>query len=482
MNEIRDRNMSVAGRETRRRFLAAGALAAPLFVPARVLGRGGATPPSDRVAVGLIGSGGRGVYECRTYAAFTNCEITAVCDVQESRRANAKAVFEKMYAERRPGYQGGIRLYNDFRELLARQDIDAVYIATADHWHVPITVAAAKAGKDCHTEKPLGLTIEHDLAALRAVKKYGRVFQYGTERRSTPESRHAIELVLNGRIGKVRKIYVVSPGSETGGSAAPVLPVPPGFDYNLWLGPAPEAPFCHGRCLTTGQRNGIFHIRDYSIGFIAGWAAHPLDQVQWWADHSGAGIPLRYEGTGKLPKDGLFNCSSQWDLRCTYANGLVLHFMDNERYKRETDAPHPDLGRGDANFVHNAAIFVGTEGWVAIAYEKVAAHPASLLTSEIRPGEVRLHRSAHSDEQPPGRQQTGAAAHHQDWIASVRSRKAPVSPIESAVNSDLVSQLADLCIRTGRAIRWDPNKHTIPGDSAARKMMSQPLRKPWTLV
>jgi hypothetical protein len=461
----------------RRRFLTstAGAVAASI-VPASALGRGGATAPSNRVAVGIIGTGGRGMYEGRSYASFDNCEVVALCDVQESRRTEAKQVFEKLYAARKPGYRGGIRTSNDFRELLSRKDIDAVYIATADHWHVPITVAAVQAGKDCHTEKPLGVNIEHDLAALKTVRKHHRIFQYGAERRSTPEARHAIELVLNGRIGKVQKIYVVSPGSETGASATPVIPVPQGFDYDLWLGPAPEAPFCHDRCLGTGQRNGIFHIRDYSIGFIAGWAAHPLDQVQWWADNSDLTIPVTYEGNGKVPTEGLFNCSYQWDLRCTYANGLVMHFSDSETYKKKADAPHPNLG-GPA--VHNAAIFVGTEGWVAIAYGQIATHPASLMTSEIGPNEIHLHKSPLV--QRDLHIQDGVAPHHQDWIESVRSRKDPVDPIESAVKSDLISQLSDLAIRTGRTIHWDPINEIVVGDKAAQKMMSQPMRKPWKL-
>jgi predicted dehydrogenase len=467
--------------QTRRGFLGAAA-AVPSIVRAGALGRAGATAPSDRIAVALIGCGGRGVGESRSYIPFDNCRIVAVCDVQESRRTGTRQAFEKLYAERIPGYSGGIRTYSDFREVLARPDVDAVYIATPDHWHVPITVAAFKAGKHCHTEKPLGLTIEHDLAALDAAHKYRRVFQYGTERRSTPESRHAVELVLNGRIGDVRQIYVVSPGSEIGASAAPVLPVPPGFDYGLWLGPAPQAPFCHDRCLETGQRNGIFHIRDYSVGFIAGWAAHPLDQVQWWADHSGLTIPLTYEGTGKLPTDGLFNNSYQWDLRCTYSNGLVMRFVDTETYKTITDAPHPDLLRPGVAYVHNAAIFIGTKGWVAIAHEKVATEPAALVTSAIGPREIHLHSSSHSEEQPPNGPQSGVAAHHQDWIESIRTGKPPVTSIESAVHSDLVSHLSDLCIRTGRLVRWDPARRTIAGNDEARKMMSRPMRKPWKLA
>ena len=436
------------------------------IVPASALGRG-ATPPSDRVSLALIGSGNRGMYESRFYTKSDTCEFVAVCDPRENRRIRAQEAFQKIYAGRkRSGVYSGIRAYNDFREVLTRKDIDAVHIATPDHWHVPITIAAAKAGKDMHTEKPLGVSIEEDLAAARMVRKYRRIFQYGAERRSTADARHAVELVLNGRIGKVEKVYVVSPGSETGGTSEPVLPVPQGWDYDMWLGPAPAAPFCHDRCLVEGARNGIFHIHDYSIGFIAGWAAHPLDQVQWWADHSDLGIPLTYEGTGTLPTEGLFNCAYRWDLRCTYKNGVVLSFMDDQTYRKYPDAPHRDLGRRGTTEVHNAAIFVGSKGWVAIAYEKVVTEPASLAGSTIGPNEIHLQQSD---------------SHQLSWIDCVRTRKDPVSPVETGMRSDCVSHLADICIRTGRKIRWDPVKQTIAGDEAARKLMSRRMRKPWGL-
>jgi hypothetical protein len=465
--------VSNSGQSTRRRFLgstleavAAGSLAAPQIVSASALGRG-ATPPSNRVALAIIGSGGRGIFEGKLYTTSDTCQIVEVCDPQERRRVGAKEALEKVYGQRSPsGAYRGVRTYNDFRDVLLQRDIDAVYIATPDRWHVPITIAAVKAGKDAHTEKPLGVSIEQDLATLKAVRKYGRIFQYGTERRSTPDARHAVELVLNGRIGKVQKIYVVSPGSETGGSPTPVLPVPKGLDYDLWLGPAPEAPFCHDRCLVEGQRNGIFHIFDYAIGFIAGWAAHPLDQVQWWADHSGLAIPIRYEGTGKLPKRGLLNCAYQWDLRCTYENGVVLHFMDLHTFQKYSEAPHPNLGRFGGPAVHNAAIFIGTEGWVAISYEKIATEPAALVGSEIGPDEIHLQKSD---------------SRKLSWIESVRTRKDPVSPVETAVQSDLISHLSDICVRTDRPIRWDPAKKTIVGDEAARKMISRPMRMPWRL-
>ena len=323
----------------------------------------------------------------------------------------------------------------------------------------PITIAAVKAGKDVHTEKPLGVSIEQDLAARKAVRDHHRVFQYGTERRSTPEARHSIELVLNGRIGEVKEIYAVCPESLTGGSPTPALPVPKGFDYDLWLGPAPDAPFCHDRCLAGKSRNGIFHTYDYAIGFLAGWGAHPLDQVQWWADHAGLTSPVIYEGVGKIACGGLFNCVTNWEVECRYENGLVMHFMDRETAQKKPEFP----GIRDRR---DAATFVGTEGWISVSYFEVQAQPASLLDSVIGPNEIHLQRSD---------------SHQLSWVESVKTRKDPVSPVESAVRSDLISHLSDICIRTGRAIRWDPLKETVVGDEAARKMMSRSMREPWVL-
>ena len=205
---------------TRRQFLnasASAALAAPAIVSASALGRGG-TAASDRVTVAIIGSGGRALFETRQYPSFDNVEIVALCDAQESRRLSAKAILEQQYAEQRPGVQRrGIRMYADFHELLAQQDIDGVYIAAPDHWHVSMLLPSLAAGKHVHCEKPLGVSVEQDLAARNAAREYKKIFQYGAELRSNNETRKGIELVVNGRIGKVRKIYVVGPPSVSGG-------------------------------------------------------------------------------------------------------------------------------------------------------------------------------------------------------------------------------------------------------------------------
>lgn len=488
--------MSRLPRSTRRGFINAsigalsGAIAAPAIVSARALGRG-ATAPSDRVTVGIIGSGGRAVFETRQYPSFDNVEIVAVCDAQQSLRASAKEVLEKQYAEQRPGGPArGIRMYADFRELLAQKDSDAVYIATPDHWHVSMLIAALKAGKHVHCEKPLGISVEQDLAALQAVQKYKKVFQYGAELRSSAETRKAIELVVNGRIGKVQKIYVVSPPSDTGGSATPEIPVPPGFDYDMWLGPAPVKPFSADRCLEGSQgRNAIFFVSDYSLGLIANWAAHPLDQMQLWADNSGRTTPpILYEGSGKFPTEGLFDTAYQWNVRCTWPDGLLLGFMDCNTYFDLPDVPHPairDWGKGAFPKMPNGAVVIGTEGWICISYTQVVANPPSLLDSVIGPNDIHLHDSALAAVPtglPKGLQQTLTAGHHQDWIRAIRTGSPTVDGIESAVRSDLISNLSDLCIRTGRPVRWDPARQTITGNDAARDGIRKPMRAPWGVV
>ena len=488
--------MKNESKSTRRRFLShsagaiGGSLVFPSIIPAAVLGRG-ATPPSDRVSVGIIGSGGRAVFETSQYPSFDNAVIVALCDAQESRRLSARDTLEKRYARQRPGNPNrGIRMYRDFRELLAQKDIDAVYIASPDHWHVSMLIPALAAGKHVHCEKPLGVSIEQDLAALKAARKYNKVFQYGAELRAFPDARKGIELVLNGRIGKVRKIYVVSPPSATGGSATPVIPAPPGFDYDLWLGPAPVKPFCADRCLQGSQgRNAIYFVSDYTLGNIANWAAHPLDQVQRWADAVGRkDPPLLYEGSGKFPTEGLFDTSYQWNVRCTWQDGLVMHFMDDVTYHATPDAPHPAFSWGkdstgaDVAKMPNGAVFVGTEGWVIVNYGKVLTHPASLMDSVIGPNDIHVRHSALASIPqglPKGFQQTLTAGHHQDWIRAIRTGTPTVDDIESAFLSDMVSQLSELAIRTGHPVRWDPKKETIVGNRAARKMIQRPMRAPW---
>jgi len=226
-------------------------------------------------------------------------------------------------------------------------------------------------------------------------------------------------------------------------------------------------------------------IYDYTLGNIANWAAHPLDQLQWWADNSGRkSPPVRYEGTGKIPEEGLFDVITEYDVRCTYEDGLVLQMVDSDTYKKFTDAPHPEMpfGRPGVTNVHNGAVFMGSEGWAIVSYEKVVFSNPAVMESVIGPNEVHLPDTALTvipKGMPRGHQQEATAAHHQNWIRAIRGEVKTVGDIEGAVRSDLVSQLCNLCIRTGQPVRWDPKKQTIVDNDAARKLIQRPMRVPW---
>ncbi|MBE3069081.1 MAG: Gfo/Idh/MocA family oxidoreductase, partial [Planctomycetes bacterium] len=393
--------------------------------------------PSNRVALGHIGVGGQGSGLLGGVLGLAEGQSLAVCDpIKERREARAAGVEKHYAAEAAKGTYKGCKAYNDFRELLARKDIDAVVVATPDHWHVPIALAAVQAGKDVYVEKPLGISVTHDKTLREAVHRYGAIFQYGTQQRCfNTHCGFACELVRNGYIGELKAIHVVAPDGETGGNPAP-QPVPPGTDYDLWLGPAPVAPYTHDRVIGTGR----YHIYDYAIGFIAGWGAHPLDIAHWGYPH----IPVEYEGTGLIPTEGLFDTVVHWDVRGRYASGVEFTLKPG----------------GDKT------TFVGTEGWVAPTRGGITAEPASLLKVKIKNEEVHLLQDNH---------------HYRNFLTAVRTRKTPASDIDSAVQSDFISHLGDICIRTRRKITWDPKAEQIVGDEAASRMLSRAMRGPWHL-
>ncbi|NQT53431.1 Gfo/Idh/MocA family oxidoreductase [bacterium] len=429
-----------------KRTAAVGAiLGSPTVIPSEALGKDGSVAANDKAAIGLIACGNRAGY-AGMYKRYPKSEVVAVSDPIRERRLRFKKTFNNCAD------------YNDFRELLARSDVDAVHIATADHWHVPIALHAARAGKDMYTEKPLGISIEQDLKAREIVDTHKRVFQYGAQQRSQTHVRLGIELVLNGHIGEVKECYVWAPHGESGGSPTPVLPVPDGFDYDLWLGPASKAPFCEDRAQGRAARNGIFHIYDYAIGFIAGWGAHPMDMLQWWADNAGmAEIPVKYEGKGTIPTKGLFNTVTRWDVRTEYANGITMRFMDDQTARAKK--PHPSVQSG-----HGTA-FVGTEGWVTVGRWGWKTSSEALRKKAKDAGKKKLKVSRGQIE---------------NFVDCVLSREEPVDNLHSAVRSDVATHLAEISIRTGKAVEWDPKLERIK-DAETRKLMHREMRKPWKI-
>ena len=435
----------------RRQFLkratkvAAGAVAFPYIVPSSALGKAGTVSPSNRVVVGCIGVGSQGRGVMQNFLHQDIAHVVAVCDVKANMREVARKRVDKTYGNT------GCAEYHDFRELLARDDIDAVMIATTDHWHVLAALAAARAGKDIYLEKPMGLSLAEDQALRAACHRYGTVFQFGTQQRSDWKFRLACELALNERVGKVHTINVLSPSSVAGGSMKPV-PVPQWLDYDFWLGPAPYVPYTEERC---SNKLWWFH-SDYALGWIAGWGVHPLDIALWGGGKDLTG-PVALEGTGTFPADGFCDTAVDGNIVLKYASGVTVNYAGGPQPEKWRQRYGPDA--------HGVA-FEGADGWVHVNRGRIVAHPKSLLDSVIAPDELRLYKSNN---------------HVRNLLDCVKSRAQTICPIDVAVRADIVCQLSDIAIRTRRKIKWDPEKEVIIGDEQASRLLTRSMRSPWRL-
>lgn len=416
---------------TRREFLkssvVAGAIfAVPTIVPASVFG---VNAPSNRITMGCIGMGGKGTGNMKGFKGMSGSEVVAVCDVDAGNREKA----------RQTAGLDASSSYNDFRDLLARDDIDAVSVATPDHWHVPMSIAAVRAGKDVFCEKPLTLTIAGGRALANEVKRFGRVFQTGSQQRSGGEFRFACELVRNGRIGKLHTIKVGIPGNNrTCPPTWKAEPVPEGFDYDLWLGPAPWEPYTEQRC-----HYQFRFILDYSGGQMTNWGAHYLDIAQWGNDADDTG-PVEIDGKGDFPQTGLFTTAKTVDIEYTYGNGVKLLLK---------------TGGGNTRFE-------GSEGWVFVTRGKIDAEPKSLLKEKIGPDEIQLYKSRD---------------HKQNFLDCIKSRKDPIASAEIGHRSSTVCHLGNIAMLLGRKLKWDPAKERFTNDWAANRMVARSMRAPWSL-
>ena len=432
----------------RRQFLQsaarAAALAFPVIIPASALGRAGRIAPSDRIVLGCIGVGGMGTGDMNALMTSPDAQVVAVCDVKRTMRERAQQLVDARYG-------GAVcAAYNDFRELLDRPDIDAVNIASLDSWHVLHALAAVRAGKDLYVEKPLGMSI-HEIKVLRdAVHRYGRVFQFGTQQRSSQEFRRACEIARNGRLGKVHTIKVgvhAGAGERSGLKTYAPEPVPEWLDYELWLGPARWSPYTTAR-LTYPH---WFHISDYSLGYVSGWGIHHIDIAQWGNGTEQTG-PVEIEGTARFPDDDVL-CDNplSWDTRMKYANGVDLIFTGS--------------GPGFEGVRHGIT-FEGPDGWVWVNRGAIDAEPKSLLKEQFGPGEIRLPVSNF---------------HQANFLECVRSRQPTICNIDVAVRSDTVCQLAWCAFQLQRKLHWDPDQEVFVNDPEANGKLTRPLRAPWHL-
>jgi len=435
---------------TRRQFLKGSAVAAtgflvPTIVPASVFG---AAAPSNRIALGCIGVGRQGIADMREFMGLKDIQVIAVCDVDSKRTDYAKRLVEKQYAAGSDsGSYKGCSAYKDFRELIERDDIDAVSIVTPDHWHALPAIAAAKAGKDIFLEKPLTLTIQEGRILSDTVRRYNRIFQVGSQQRSDWRFHQACELVRNGRIGKLHTVKVAF-GTDPGTGVEPPMPVPDGLDYDMWLGPAPWAAYTEKRVHPQKgyDRPGWLRISDYGAGMITGWGSHHNDIAQWGIGTEYTG-PVEIQGQAEYPKDGLWDVHGDFSIEYTYANGVKVICADNKKNK-------------------DGITFEGAEGWVYVTRGRIDAEPKSLLTSTIGPDEIHLYKSNN---------------HKANWLECIKSRAETIAPVEIGHRSCTVCLLGEIAMRLGRKLKWDPDKEQFIGDEQANRMLGRPMRSPWTL-
>ena len=458
------------GSATRRQFLksaatAAGALYGASVVPARVLG---AYAPSNRISVGLIGCGHQSQRIVPSFLAHDDMQMVAVCDVRRSGvgyyypdqilgRETARKWVNEHYAEKTvAGVFKGCDAYSDFRELLARKDIDAVAVVVPDHWHALIAIEAMQAGKDVYCEKPLGLTVHEGRQMVKATRKYKRVFQTGAQFRSSPSVRHACELVRNGRLGEIRQVQTwVVPNVFSGpGPGWQPMAVPDDFDYDLWLGPAPDAPYHIERCFYRWRFN-----LDYCQGQATNYGAHTNDIAQWALGMDGT-PPVEYEDTGSEwpPPGGLFTTATKTGFRARYANGIELLCETRKSA---------------------AAKFEGSEGRLEISLGgSLKTFPENLKDSVIGPDEIHLPQG--NPARTENVRQHIDADHVRNFLDAVKSRQDPLEPVEVGQSTSTLCILGNLAQIVKRKFTWDAQAEQS-SDEEVNKMLSRPMRAPWRL-
>ena len=450
-------------RPNRRNFLKGAALTGaalgfPTIVPAAAVPGKGRVMPNDRINVAQIGCGGIANYFHSTQLKqMDDVRVVATCDAFRKKAESLTAKYNDHYGS------GITVVHDDFREILARPDVDAVVIAAHDNWHTPMSIAAVRAGKDVYCQKPLALDYSLTPILRDAVKKHGRVFQFGTQYRSQGRYRQMVELVRNGYIGELERIdvwsrnvhndkakYHVAPYGST-----EEVPVPEGFDFDAWQGPSPMVPYTVDRCTNWGG----FHCPETSLGFLAGCAIHPLGVAQW-GNKSDDTSPVRFEGTGNIPSAGIYRTLEHWDMNCEYENGVTLRLMDTKAAEPVVAGYHEKEWRGD-----DGVVFHGTEGWIGNISGGFQASDRRIWQVELKDDEEHLPVSKE---------------HNRNFIDCVKSREETMCPVEMAIRCDAICHLTRAAALSGKVVEWDPVKEQVVGNPQAAAMLGpQPVRDQW---
>jgi predicted dehydrogenase len=432
----------------------------PAIVPSSVFG---AASPGNRINVGAIGTGriSRG-HDLPGIWQHDLARVMAACDLDSNRLADAKTLINGYYAKKTGKPYDGVTGYTNYHDLLANKDVDAVVISTPDHWHCLIAIDAVEAGKDVYLQKPASLTIAEGRALSDAVRRSGRIFQIGSQQRSTVQFRYAAELVRNGRIGQIKTVEVGLPGDPSG-EDEPEMPVPKNLNYDMWLGSTPVVYYTEKRVhpQVGYDRPGWLRCEQFGAGMITGWGAHHIDSAHWGMDTELTG-PVEIWGTAEFPKKGLWDVHGPFKTEALYANGVHM------------------VVSGD---FPNGIKFIGTKGWIFVSRgnEKVtASDPVAklkdstalqasdpkIITSVIGPTEIHLPESKE---------------HHLNWLESVQSRKEPIAPVEIAHRSCSACLLHHIAMKTKRKLYWDPAKERFKNDDEANAMLSRPQRAPYAI-
>ncbi len=439
---------------TRRRFLASAA-AGTLGFPQILRAQAGRAPANERVTLGVIGCGNQAPVDLAEFLPLPHAQVVAVCDVNRGShgyktpdqflgREPVRDLVEKHYAKASPsGTYKGCAMYVDFREMLARKDIDAVVIITPDHWHAIQTICAAAAGKDIYCQKPLGLTVRDGQEMIRAVRSHNRILQTGSQWRSTPLIRRFCEAVRNGAVGQPRKATTyVAPNNFTGpGPGWKPAPVPEGFDYELWLGPAPSAPYHPQRCLYQFR-----FISDYSGGQTTNFGHHS-NGVAFWAlglDDTGP-VEVWNLGAEWPPPGDLFDTATKVHFGARFANGVEWECITDKR--------------------QFGIRIEGSEGWIATDGKEITASSPAIADWQPGPDSIRLYDSPN---------------HYRNFVDCVLSRKDPVEPVEVGHRVTAFCHLGNIAMKLNRRLRWDPKAERFEGDEEANRMLSRPHRAPWS--
>lgn len=454
---------------SRRAFLAAAgkgliatsALAGfPAIVPAAVRGP---NAPSNRINVGAIGAGRISrVHDMPGVWKYPTAKIMAVCDLDRRRLADGQKLVNDHYAKETGKPYDGVTAYTDYRELLANPDIDAVIVSTPDHWHALIAIAAVEAGKDIYLQKPTSLTISEGRLMADAVHRSGRIFQIGSQQRSSPQFRYAAELVRNGRIGDLQVVEVGLPGDPSG-KDEPEMPVPQNLDYDMWLGSTPAVYYTENRVHPQKGygRPGWLRCEQFGAGMITGWGSHHIDSAHWGMDTEHTG-PVEISGTAAFPKIGLWDVHGDFRTEAVYANGVRMIV---------------------SGAFPNGIKFIGSQGWIFVSRgneavtasdpvarlsdaSALASSDPKIIKSVIGPDEIHLEESLD---------------HHGNWLAAVRSRRQPIAPVEVAHRATSACLLHHIAMKLPRKLQWDPLKERFRNDDEANAMLSRPQREPYTL-